>query len=131
MGMKGIVRIRLARFGRKHQPIYNIVVTKAKKARDALPIEVLGTYNPIPLPLSPQEKAENKVPVKDIRIDFLRSKYWIGVGAQPTDTVARLFRKAGILPPTWPGPSRAAPNPEKQVVRPLEEADEPAPPPVR
>ena len=42
---RNMVKIRLARFGRKHQPIYNIVVMKAKKAQQKLPMEVIGTYN--------------------------------------------------------------------------------------
>ncbi|CDO53714.1 hypothetical protein DV451_004817 [Geotrichum candidum] len=102
--MKGSVRIRLARFGRKFAPVYNIVVARARTGRNNLPIEVIGTYNPIPEPLTPEQKAAGQKPIKDIRLDFNRSKYWIGVGAQPTDTVARLFRKAGILHPTWPAP---------------------------
>ncbi|PRT53606.1 37S ribosomal protein S16, mitochondrial [Wickerhamiella sorbophila] len=129
--MKGSVRIRLARFGRKHEPVYNIVVSQAKKAPQKLPIEVLGTYNPVALPLSPQAAAAGEIPIKDVRLDFMRSKYWIGVGAQPTPTVARLFKKAGILPPGWPGPRKEVPVPERKVVRPLTEAGEPEQPPVR
>lgn len=121
----------MARFGRKHEPVYNIVVAQAKKAPQKLPIEVLGTYNPIAVPLSPQEAAAGKTPVKDIRLDFMRSKYWIGVGAQPTPTVARLFKKAGILPPGWPGPEKDVPTPDRKVLRPLTEAGEKEIPPVR
>lgn len=92
--MKGIVRIRLARFGRKHQPVYNIVVTKARLGRDQKPIEVLGTYNPIAPPLKPWEKDQK--PAKHVELDFDRAKYWLSVGAQPTETVTKLLKKAEI-----------------------------------
>lgn len=130
--MKGLVRIRLARFGRRHQPMYNIVVTKSWKSQRSLPIEVVGMYNPVSLPLSPQEQEAGELPVKDIKLDFLRSQYWLGVGAQPTPTVARLFKKAGLLPPEWPGPVNSTFRPPtRTVVRPREAAAEPIPPPVR
>ncbi|CDK25932.1 unnamed protein product [Kuraishia capsulata CBS 1993] len=119
--MKGIVRIRLARFGRRHQPVYNIVVTKAKKARDAKPIEVIGTYNPVPLPLTPEQKLKGERPIKDIKLDFDKSKYWISVGAQPTDTVTRLFKKAGILNAEWPSSAVGPVIPEREVVEPKKE----------
>lgn len=104
--MKGSVRIRLARFGRKRAPFYNIVVANARSGRDKQPIEVVGTYNPIPTQVTAAEKAQGVLPTKDIRLDFSRSKYWIGVGAQPTPVVQRLFKKAGILHPQWPAPDQ-------------------------
>lgn len=104
--MKGMVRIRLARFGRKRAPLYNIVVANAKSARDKKPIEVLGTYNPIPVPLSVEAKARGERPIKDVSLDFERSKYWLGVGAQPTEPIVKLFKKAGILPAEWPSPEK-------------------------
>jgi small subunit ribosomal protein S16 len=130
--MKGSVRIRLARFGRKHAPVYNIVVARAKSGRDKLPIEVIGTYNPIAPLLIPEQKARGEKPVKDIKIDFHRSKYWIGVGAQPTEVVARLFRKAGILPPQWPGPNKGPVVPNRPQIQQLKAITEKEPePPVR
>lgn len=129
--MKGLLRIRLARFGRKHSPVYNIVVAHHKKALHKLPIEVLGTYSSEADPLSPQDAKAGKLPVKDIRLDFLRAQYWIGTGAQPTPTVARLFKKAGILPPNWPGPRLSTiKTPERETVREQAPAEEPTPPPV-
>lgn len=97
----GLVRIRLARFGRVNSPLYNIVVARSHKARDAKPIEVLGTYNPVPKPLKKSEVKKGVIPTKEVALDFDRAKYWIGVGAQPSDTVVRLFQKAGILGPEW------------------------------
>lgn len=130
--MKGLLRIRLARFGRKHQPVYNIVVAHHKKAANKLPIEVLGTYSSEATPLSPQDAKADALPVKDVHLDFLRAQYWLGTGAQPTPTVARLFKKAGLLPPGWPGPREGTLKaPEREVKRSQEAASEPVPPPVR
>lgn len=97
----GLVRIRLARFGRTNNPIYNIVVANGAKARDAKPIEVLGTYNPIPRPQTLKQKKRGILPTKDIQLDFDRSKYWIGVGAQPSEVVTKLLKKCGVLDETW------------------------------
>jgi ribosomal protein S16 len=58
-----------------------------RKARDAKPIEVLGTYDPIPRPPA----YGNARPSKAIRIDLVRAKYWLGNGAQPSDTMWRLL----------------------------------------
>lgn len=87
-----------------------------RSGRNKLPIEVIGTYNPIPTPLTEQQKAEGHIrPIKDIALDFDRARYWIGVGAQPTEVVARLFRKAGILHPEWPAPHVGPKIPERKV----------------
>ncbi|CCC72052.1 hypothetical protein NCAS_0J00730 [Naumovozyma castellii] len=98
---KGLVRIRLARFGRKNSPVYNIVVTNSHKARDAKPLEVLGTFNPIPTPITLRDKKKGILPFKDVELDFNRAKYWIGVGAQPSDRVTKLLKKCGILDEEW------------------------------
>lgn len=130
--MKGLIRIRLARFGRKHQPVYNIVVAHHKKALNKLPIEVLGTYGSIADPLSPQEVKDQQTSIKDVSLDFLRAQYWLGTGAQPTPTVARLFKKAGLLPPDWPGPRQGVlMAPQRPIVREQRLSEEPVPPPVR
>ncbi|CCF56474.1 hypothetical protein KAFR_0B01750 [Kazachstania africana CBS 2517] len=99
--VRGLVRIRLARFGRRNNPVYNIVVANASKARDAKPIEVLGTYNPVPKWESPTDRLKGVMPIKEVNLNFGRSKYWIGVGAQPSDTVTRIFKKCGILDENW------------------------------
>jgi len=93
-----VVRIRLARFGKKKAPFYNIVVMPARTGRQRLPIEVVGTYNPIPDIPPPNERIPGEKGVKEIAMDVARIKYWLGVGAQPSDTVARLLAKAQILP---------------------------------
>ncbi|KAK4451131.1 Ribosomal protein S16, mitochondrial [Podospora aff. communis PSN243] len=91
-----VVKIRLARFGRSNAPFYNIIVTHARTARGSRPLEVLGTYDPIPKKdtYDPDSK-----PHKDIKLDMVRAKYWVGVGAQPTDTVHRILAMAGIMQP--------------------------------
>lgn len=76
------VRIRLARGGRTKRPFYRIVVAKAESPRDGRFIERIGTYDPL------QEQAE-------VKINSERLQYWIGQGAQPTDTVKSLMKKYG------------------------------------
>ncbi|EXJ62340.1 30S ribosomal protein S16 [Cladophialophora yegresii CBS 114405] len=96
-----VLRIRLARFGTKRKPIYNIILAQAKSGRDKKPMEVLGTYNPIPqtplaTPDTPEllEDGTKFVPKKqkDVQLDLMRTRYWLGVGAQPTEPVEKLLR---------------------------------------
>lgn len=75
-----MLRIKLARFGKKGQPSYRIVVTQQRDKRDGKYIEQVGFYNPSITP-------------KDIRFEKELYQQWIGKGAQPTDTVASLFKK--------------------------------------
>lgn len=106
-----------------HEPKNLTTIFLNRTGRNKLPIEVIGTYNPVPAPLTPEQRQRGEKPVKDIALDYNRSKYWIGVGAQPTETVARLFRKAGILHPTWPAPHVGPRVPERNVVAPLRAAE--------
>ena len=76
------VRIRLARRGRKKKPIYKIVVAASESPRDGRFIESIGIYNPLP---------ETAV----VNIDRERLQYWLGQGAQPSDTVRSLISKYG------------------------------------
>ncbi|MFC0205388.1 30S ribosomal protein S16 [Novosphingobium soli] len=80
------VSIRLSRGGAKKRPYYKIVVANATAPRDGKYLEQVGTYNPI---LAKDD--ENRVRLVEDRV-----RYWLGVGAQPTDRVARLLDKAGI-----------------------------------
>ncbi|KAJ5099497.1 Ribosomal protein S16 [Penicillium argentinense] len=135
-----VLRIRLARFGNKHQPFYNIVVAQARpsthcaghgrsgyyresdetgvdamkenqlnwtpltrlsrSARGAKPLEVIGTYNPIPTARTDVPDA-NVAPrsYKDITLDKARAKYWLGVGAQASDPVWKLLNLARLVEP--------------------------------
>ncbi|KAK7984559.1 hypothetical protein PG989_011961 [Apiospora arundinis] len=92
------IKIRLARFGRRNAPFYNIVVAHARTARNSKPLEVIGTYDPIPK-ADPYDDSGRLH--KDIKLDTLRAKYWIGVGAQPTDTMWRLLSMVGIMEPKF------------------------------
>ena len=71
--------------GRKHLPYYRIVATEAQKGRNSREIEILGTYDP-------NEKDPEKVAVYDSE----RVKYWLSVGAQPTETVQTFLKKQGV-----------------------------------
>jgi small subunit ribosomal protein S16 len=84
-----VVRLRLQRFGRVHSPFYRMVAANARAPRDGKFLEIVGTYNPIP----------NREGMKEIRLKSDRLKYWLGVGAQPTDRVGWILGKFGILPP--------------------------------
>jgi small subunit ribosomal protein S16 len=79
------VRIRLTRVGATKQPSYRVVVADSRSARDSRAIETIGHYNPRTEPI-------------EVKIDADKAKEWLAKGAQPSDTVARLFRNAGILP---------------------------------
>ncbi|KAJ9317453.1 hypothetical protein DTO271D3_2274 [Paecilomyces variotii] len=96
-----VVKLRLSRFGNKHSPFYNIVVAQARSARDSKPLEVIGTYNPIPQrPTNlTDEEARTAKAYKEIALDRSRAKYWLGVGAQPSEPVWRLFSMIGLVEP--------------------------------
>ena len=76
-----MVRIRLKKMGSKKRPYDRIVVQDSRKPRDGTTIEEIGIYHPI--------EAEDK----QIAFNEERARYWIGVGAQPSDTVKKLFNK--------------------------------------
>ena len=80
------VSIRLSRGGAKKRPYYRIVVADARSPRDGSFIEKIGTYNPL----------LGKDDDKRVVLDTERAKHWLGVGAQPTDRVARFLDAAGV-----------------------------------
>ena len=80
------VSMRLSRGGSKKRPYYKIVIANSRAPRDGKFLEQVGTYNPL---LAKDD--ENRVRLVEDRV-----RYWIGVGAQPTDRVARMLDKAGI-----------------------------------
>ena len=79
-----MVKIRLRRMGMKKKPFYRLVVTDSRNARDGRFIEEVGYYDPLTEPAT-------------LKIDEERAKYWLGTGAQPTDTVRGLLKKGGVL----------------------------------
>lgn len=78
-----MVKMRLKRVGAKKKPFYRIIVADARSPRDGKFIEQIGTYNPL---MNPSE----------INFDAEKAKKWLSNGAQPTDTVKKLLKIAGI-----------------------------------
>lgn len=101
-----MVKIRLQRFGTKKRPFYRIVAADSRRARDGKFLEVLGTYDPMNLNLpkgSDQAVTTGLVEVKTDRI-----QYWIGVGAQMSDSVKSILKREKALPHQLPADSAAA-----------------------
>ena len=79
-----MVRIRLRRSGRKNAPSFRIIVAESTSPRDGRFIEMIGQYYP-------------RQGDKAVQLNAERANYWLDVGAQPSDTVRSLLRKAGVL----------------------------------
>ena len=79
-----MVRIRLRRVGKKKQPSYRVMVADSERAPDARFLESIGFYDPRSEPPT-------------LNINKERALYWLSKGAQPSETVVRLFRKSGVL----------------------------------
>lgn len=77
------VKIRLQRGGATHAPHYRVVISDSRSPRDGRFVEKVGTYDP-----------KNKDEGKQVNLELERVDYWLGVGAQPTDTVRSLIRRA-------------------------------------
>ncbi|HEV2616140.1 MAG TPA: 30S ribosomal protein S16 [Candidatus Acidoferrales bacterium] len=75
--------IRLSRIGKKKQPAYRVVVIEKTRPRDGRFVEIVGTYDPLKKPAV-------------INLDAERVKYWLGCGAQPSDTVRSFLRNQKI-----------------------------------
>lgn len=101
------LKIRLARGGAKKRPHYSIVVADARSPRDGRFIEKLGTYNP----MLERGHAE-RVVLKAERI-----RHWLGVGALPTERVARFLGEAGLIekPPLRETPKKSQPKAKAQA----------------
>ena len=79
-----MVKIRLRRMGAKKAPFYRIVVADSRYPRDGSFIEQICTYNPVVYPA-------------ELKVDVDRAQAWIKTGAQPTETVRDLLKKAGAI----------------------------------
>lgn len=79
-----MVKIRLRRMGAKKAPYYRIIVADSRSPRDGRCIEEIGTYDPLTEPAT-------------IAVDAEKAQQWIKNGAQPTDTVKALLKKANVL----------------------------------
>ena len=81
-----MVKLRLKRFGRRNRPFYRLNAMDIRTPRDGAPIEELGMFDPL-----------EKDIAKAVRVDAERVKYWLSVGAQPSQTVRDLLAKAGVI----------------------------------
>jgi len=79
-----LLRIRLSRVGKKKRPVYRIVVADSKSPRDGPSVEIIGHYDPLPHPAQIVVKEE-------------RAIHWLQVGAQPSEAVAKLLTRLGIM----------------------------------
>ena len=79
-----MLKIRLRRMGAKKQPFYRIIVADSRAPRDGSFVEEIGYYNPLTEPV-------------ELKVDNARAQEWIKNGAQPTDTVRGLLKKAGAI----------------------------------
>ncbi|MDA1260211.1 MAG: 30S ribosomal protein S16 [Planctomycetota bacterium] len=82
------VALRLKRLGRRNRPFYRICVFNERDRRDGAPIEEIGHYDPV-----------DPAPGKKFDLNEDRARYWISVGAQPSETVASLLAERGIEVP--------------------------------
>lgn len=81
-----MLRIRMQRFGRKNRPFYRISAVDKRTRRDGAPVEELGWFNPV-----------EKDAAKQLSINEERVKYWLSMGAQPTDTVRDMLAKRNLI----------------------------------
>lgn len=78
-----MLTIRLTRVGKRKKPFYRVVVIESSRARNGRVVEAVGTYDPLKKPA-------------EVKLDSERVKYWLGSGAQPSDTVRSFIRKQKI-----------------------------------
>ncbi|MEK6676040.1 MAG: 30S ribosomal protein S16 [Planctomycetota bacterium] len=83
-----MVRIRLKKYGRRHRPAYRLTAVDSRRTRNTVVIEELGCFDPL-----------NPNPEQAIKLNQERIAYWLGVGAQPSETVRRILEKHGIREP--------------------------------
>ena len=108
-----MIKLRLRRMGAKKRPSYRIVAADSRSPRDGRFIESVGIYDPITDPAT-------------IRLDEDRVRHWLGVGAQPTETVAAIFRRHNLL-----GNATADSATEPPAVETPDVPEEAAPAPTR
>ena len=105
-----MIKLRLRRMGAKKRPSYRIVAADSRSPRDGRFIEAFGFYDPVTQPAT-------------VKLDVERARHWLSVGAQPTDTVRDIFRRAGLL-----GEQTAAAEPDAAAASAPETAAEPPAP---
>jgi small subunit ribosomal protein S16 len=114
-----LLRIRLSRIGKRKQPSYRIVVTDRRNPREGAHLEIIGHYNPLTNPATITLKED-------------RAIHWLQVGAQPSDTAAKILSRSGIMEQAgreavvWSG-KQVAPGAKKRKAM---ESTAAAPPPA-
>ena len=112
------LKIRLARAGAKKRPFYKIVVADSRSPRDGRFIERIGSYNP----MLPHEHAQRLIVIEE------RAKHWLGVGAMPSDRVARMLSKKGLCAaPAIPTNQTKKDKPRAKTLERMKEAAAAAP----
>ena len=107
------LKIRLARGGAKKRPFYRIVVAESRFARDGKFVERIGSYNP----MLPQDSEQRLIVVEE------RAKHWLKVGATPSDRVARMLSKKGLVAaPAIPTNQTKKDKPRAKTLERMEEA---------
>ena len=94
------VRIRLSRVGATKRPSYRVVAIDSRRPRDGRALEILGFYDPLTKPAT-------------VQIDAARFAAWVGKGALPSDTVAKLIKLNGSVPSARPAAEAPAPKPKR------------------
>ena len=116
-----MLRIRLSRVGKRKQPSYRLVVTDSRNPRSGAHLEIVGHINPLTDPATISLKEERLV-------------HWLQVGAQPSDTAAKLLTKAGVMEKAGKAPvvyhGKEVPRAEKKGKKAEAEAAAPAPAPA-
>jgi small subunit ribosomal protein S16 len=79
-----VIKLRLRRTGAKKRPSYRIVAAEHSSPRDGRFIEIIGHYNPLTEPAT-------------VKVNEDRARYWLSVGAQPSETVAGILKRAGVI----------------------------------
>jgi small subunit ribosomal protein S16 len=117
-----LLRIRLSRIGKRKQPSYRIVVTDRRNPREGAHLEIIGHYNPLTNPATITLKED-------------RAIHWLQVGAQPSDTAAKILSRSGIMEQAgreavvWSG-KQVAPGAKKRKAMESGAAAPPAPAPA-
>ena len=104
-----MVKLRLKRMGSINKPFYRIVTLDSRKKRDGIYLESIGYYDPKTDPFT-------------LKVDVDRALYWLGVGAQPSDTVRSLLKKAGVMEKFHNAKFGEKEETEKEVKKPAKKA---------
>ncbi len=116
-----MVRIRMKSMGRRHRPFFRICAIDSRRPRDGRPIEELGHYDPM-----------SRNPETQTVLDVSRIRYWLSVGAQPSEKVQAILRRFKVKKPApgepWQVAATPAPAPAPAAAAPAAPAQPQSPP---